>query len=308
MHLIARKTGCTFGFHLRPVGSPSEHSPLERNKRGVILGMFHAFPSMSDYEPEALIEMADRHDDGAFATLLGKCSAFTYRDGLYEVLTGLPSPNANLLFGMHVPNVVNYVREVTARLKEIQAPAHWWVGPCTTPPELTELLVEAGWSEGEGCPAMVADLANLAVCPHPQGFELREVRRDEDLAEWRRILSLNSGFWEEVGELMSPWEEKSLTFYTAFLGLEAVGTTALYIQEGVPGIYCVTVLPQFRGQGIGSLLTALPLMKCREMGFRTATLQSSKQGYSVYRRLGFREVCRLRVFEFPSSSSPVTVH
>jgi predicted GNAT family acetyltransferase len=84
--------------------------------------------------------------------------------------------------------------------------------------------------------------------------------------------------------------------YLALLNGKPVGTSQLFLSEGVAGIYNVTCLPEARGQGIGSAVTLTPLLKAREMGYRIGTLQASKLGYSVYRRLGFQDFGNLSLY------------
>ncbi len=40
--------------------------------------------------------------------------------------------------------------------------------------------------------------------------------------------------------------------------------------------------------------------EARANGYRIGTLQSSELGYPVYRRLGFRDVCRFALYLWPA--------
>lgn len=84
--------------------------------------------------------------------------------------------------------------------------------------------------------------------------------------------------------------------YLALLNGKPVGTSQLFLSEGVAGIYNVTCIPEARSQGIGSAVTLAPLLEAREMGYRIAVLQASKRGYNVYRRLGFQDFGNLSVY------------
>lgn len=84
--------------------------------------------------------------------------------------------------------------------------------------------------------------------------------------------------------------------YLALLNGKPVGTSQLFLSEGVAGIYNVTCIPEARGQGIGSAVTLAPLLEAREMGYRIAVLQASKRGYNVYRRLGFQDFGNLSLY------------
>jgi ribosomal protein S18 acetylase RimI-like enzyme len=58
-------------------------------------------------------------------------------------------------------------------------------------------------------------------------------------------------------------------------------------------------IPEAQRQGIGSLMTAVPLREARSMGYRIGVLQSTKMGLNVYRRLGFQEYCTISIYLWP---------
>ena len=64
------------------------------------------------------------------------------------------------------------------------------------------------------------------------------------------------------------------------------------------GVYFVFTVPEARGQGLGAALTLAPLREARAMGYGIGVLGSSSLGYSVYRRLGFAEYCRIGIYEW----------
>jgi GNAT superfamily N-acetyltransferase len=253
------------------------------------------FPSLADYSREELIFMADEHDDMAFAAMLSNHQEMVVEGNFYQFLTGVMNPFANMLFGMEVPQAEQRVKEVTAWLTEKEAPSFWWVGPCTQPANLEQMLQSNGWIEGSPAPAMVIELAKLSV-EVPKGLELREVRNWDELVAWQTTFSKGYELPSEVGKLIAPTIGPAMRLFMAVIDDQPVGTTGVFLHKGVPGIYCVSTIREYRGRGIGAAITALPLLEVREQGYRLGTLQASSMGHPVYKKLGFEDVCYLRVF------------
>ena len=257
-----------------------------------------SFPKLSDFDEKQLIWMADEHDDIAFATALGAHPAMKREGGFCEIITGHDDPFANMAFGMNVPDPENRVKAISDRLSSLSVPGYFWVGPCTKPANLDEILVQNGWRHIASPPAMVVDLHDLRAPQLPIGFELREVTSDDDLKIWQETVAKGFHLRPEVAQMFSSVGDPSMRYFTAFIDDQPAGTTALFIHKGVPGIYSVCTLPEFRGRGIGSALTSLPFLDARAGGCHIGTLQASKMGLPIYQRLGFQEVCKLKLFSF----------
>jgi ribosomal protein S18 acetylase RimI-like enzyme len=185
-------------------------------------------------------------------------------------------------------------------------PGSWHVGPSMRPPDLGGRLLARGFVYGGDDIGMAVDLSapreDLAV---PGDLTVERVRNERDLAAWTRTLSAGFGEGpveaEWVGEMYrrvglgdeAPWRH-----YLGRLGGEAVATSTLFLGAGVAGIYFVCTAERARRRGIGAAATLAALHDAREMGYRVGVLGSSEMGYPVYRRLGFREYCRIGLYEY----------
>ena len=59
----------------------------------------------------------------------------------------------------------------------------------------------------------------------------------------------------------------------------------------------VGTVPEARGRGLARRLLLRALYDARAAGSTVSSLQSSRLGYPVYRRLGYVELCRLGMWE-----------
>ena len=184
-------------------------------------------------------------------------------------------------------------------------PGTWHVGPSMRPADLRERLLAQGFTHVADDIGMAVPLAAMPAPPVPEGLEVSEVLTPEALAVW--IETLGRGFGEGPAEAdwvgaacarlgyggRSPWHH-----YLGRLHGRPVATATLFEAAGAAGIYFVFTLPEVRRRGIGAAITAAPLRAARRRGVRLGVLGASSMGAPVYRRLGFREHCRIGLYEW----------
>jgi ribosomal protein S18 acetylase RimI-like enzyme len=196
------------------------------------------------------------------------------------------------------------IAEVGAWFGARGLPWRWLVGPTSRPLDLGERLLRAGLElVGDGA-GMALDLGRCAPEPEPlpAGVTIETVDDLAGLAAWeelqRRALELDetrARAWRDAHDRALS-ADVPLRDWIARLDGAPVAAAALFVAGGVAGIYNVATVPEARGRGIGRAITAAALAEGVARGQRTAVLGSSEMGYPVYRRLGFREVSRLRSY------------
>jgi ribosomal protein S18 acetylase RimI-like enzyme len=149
---------------------------------------------------------------------------------------------------------------------------------------------------------MAVELAGLPrSTAHSSQLMVRSVVDLEMLAEWSQTFVQGYGIpkeWEEpfYNLIASLGLELPSRHYIAYLYGKPVATSSLFLGAGVAGIYNVCTIEEARGQGIGAIMTLTPLHQAFSMGYRLGVLQSSKLGFRVYQRLGFKTVCQMEHF------------
>ncbi|HXP87721.1 MAG TPA: GNAT family N-acetyltransferase [Bryobacteraceae bacterium] len=115
-----------------------------------------------------------------------------------------------------------------------------------------------------------------------------------------RITAVNFDIPEAIAQAVYRPERAWAGTYRGYVGFvkgRAVSIVAIVAAESVLGVYSLSTLPEFRRRGYGQALLREALSREHQhTGLEHIVLQSTDAGYSLYRRLGFREVTRFSVW------------
>jgi GNAT superfamily N-acetyltransferase len=84
-----------------------------------------------------------------------------------------------------------------------------------------------------------------------------------------------------------------------FARVDGVAAACLVTVEeaGDCGVYLVATRPVYRRQGLAGALLAQSLRDARDHGCATSSLQATRAGYPVYRRLGYADIGEISMWE-----------
>ncbi len=204
------------------------------------------------------------------------------------------------------------IESVVAHFRRTSRAFTWHVGPSTVPADLGDRLVAHGLSLSEDEPGMAVDLHRIrADTPVLPGLTIQPVRDERELGEWVSVwlfpvpvterqpgfdVLLKRGIGDE-----HPWR-----LYLGRMEGIPVATAELFVAGRSVSVQYVVTLPEFRRRGIGATMTRRLLQDARVLGLDLAVLTASPDGVGIYRRIGFREYCRFRRYEWePNRPEPV---
>ncbi|NMC52698.1 MAG: GNAT family N-acetyltransferase [Chloroflexi bacterium] len=176
----------------------------------------------------------------------------------------------------------------------------WWPAVHSQTLELQTALLAAGFQTGYSAAWMAADVSIVpdSWVAWPQGCSLQTSRgpNPPDAEAWAEAYlcgydhpeTIRDGVRLFVADLFA-CEDPGLHLFAVASERQTIATGLLYCFEETAGLYSITVHPEWRGKGLGTRLTQSLLQFARQAGCKTAILQSSLAGQSVYLRLGFTQ-------------------
>ena len=184
-----------------------------------------------------------------------------------------------------------------ARAASRQVPMAWWLSPSEPVLEMGQHLEDKGFFHAASLTALAAELATLdEQATSPEGLTIRKVSSSADLETWCLIMTEVSEFpdfvqtaWLEMYQGMDITNDQQWHLYLGSVDGTPVSTSALFLGAGVAGIHGVTTIPEYRGRGIGGVMTHKPLLDARSQGYGVGVLYSSEMALGIYQKLGFQE-------------------
>lgn len=251
-------------------------------------------------DPE-LGRVIDRHREEWFAVHAGAPGVEVYRDSdlTWKIENGSVWANAGTALRFSARNVDRRLDSVLARFAKHGRGAGFWIDIDATPSDLEDRLKRRGFRCRKHFPGMSCDLTKLPKIAVPQGII---INRTTDYSIYSQYPHPVLG---SITTAIRRHQLKRLQHLTSTLPLQVfdfvaledekrpVGGCTLFLSKWAAGIHDVGVLETERGKGIGSALVSQVLEFARSYDKSHAVLLSTGMGFTMYQRLGFREVCRI---------------
>jgi GNAT superfamily N-acetyltransferase len=170
----------------------------------------------------------------------------------------------------------------------------WTVWAPETDDRARAALADAGHVLDASPQAMAASLEEVDCAAGAEGLDWE---RADDMADMGAILE--SAFHlpgEPIGEVLEGVKEAG-HLYVARVDGRPAGCVGAVDVDGDAGIYWVGTLPEARGRGVASGLMRQAVLDARQRGCATTSLQATAMGRPVYRRLGYRELGAIEMWE-----------
>ncbi len=234
----------------------------------------------------------------------------TYFAGKIPSMQLLDEPDVTVVRS-HIPDdMFNYVlaahftpENTSARIDQVIwlfkkqcLPFSWWIGPSDTPVLLAEALLMHGLAFKEKDVGMSLDLGTFTPqAKSPLHFE--RVGSPKTMQDFGSIIQAVGGHPDAYECIykhipMTILDEAApIEMHIAYLDSKPTVTGMLVLDGAIAGVYYVATLPHQRGKGYGTAMMEHLLKGAKKKGYVLAGLEASHEGLSLYKRLGFKEIC-----------------
>ncbi len=203
-------------------------------------------------------------------------------------------------------NVAQRFRFAAGELDEVRGEIHgllrererasctWEVGTHATPAGLVERLLGLGLVDDEPTPLAVGMVLTEPPAAALAEIEVRQVVSDDEYLASRQIAAV--GFGHRVPKDVQPYEpDPSNPIYLAYLDGQPVARASSSLGETGVSLFGGATLPEARSRGAYRALVAARWADAVERGTPLLVTQASPYSRPILARLGFREVCEIRI-------------
>jgi GNAT superfamily N-acetyltransferase len=229
-------------------------------------------------------------------------------DGALAIYSGLDYGVFNIaLLEGNPPEGMDEFTERLARCARYYAPRtmRWSFWLCedsldfSTRRRARSLLMDRDLRPISQAPGMLAETLTPPIRPLPK-IECVPVSDRSTRQAFGALTSVSFDIPMGIAKAVYEPERAWLGDYRGFVGLAGGRPVAIVAIVATPealGIYSLSTLPECRRLGYGeALLRAAVALEHERTGTQRIALQSTDAGYSLYRRLGFKEVAKFSVY------------
>ena len=169
----------------------------------------------------------------------------------------------------------------------------WEVGTHARPTCLIERLHELGLVDDEPTSLAIGMVLSKAPAEGPSEVEGRRVATDDEFYEAERIAAI--AFGGELPTRRSYEPDQNNVIYLAYAGGKPVARASAAFGERGATLFGGSTLPEARGRGAYRALVAARWDDAVARGTPALVTQAGPMSRPILGRLGFREVCEIRI-------------
>jgi hypothetical protein len=202
-------------------------------------------------------------------------------------------------------NVAQRFRFEDGELEDVRAEIHghlrergrtscsWEVGTHARPSDLVDRLHALGLVDDEPTALAIGMVLSEPPAGESRGVEVRRVETDDEFFEAERIAAIAFGGKPPTRRPYAP--DPNNAIYLAYTDGKPIARASAAFGERGATLFGGSTLPEARGRGAYRALVAARWEDAVARGTPVLVTQAGPMSRPILRRLGFREVCEIRI-------------
>lgn len=213
-------------------------------------------------------------------------------DGAFAFVTGVPSPFLNVVIDTRHNRYTSdeLLKNFNYLFEKYNMSWVWFINPASYENDLESL----GFKLIEEAPAMYFDLEKKLPDLVTQDLKIQELDRADDLKLW--INPIKEAYEapqedDSFRKLNFDILQKGSTQFKHFIAIhenEVVGAGTLFCTNESVMLHHLATKKAYLRRGIGTALTIFMMNRAKKLGFKHCFLDSSEDGFNMYKKLGFK--------------------
>lgn len=228
------------------------------------------------------------------------------------IFSKIPHPIFNCVIDVHATDltVKETIQTVTADYEKNNISHGWWLSERSTPMDLGQHLLRAGFQLGPQYQGMHANLKKIHLdLKHGSPISIKRISHISDLDHW--ITPIQEGFafsnlvatafLETFKDLFV--RDSRLIHYLAFYDNQLAGSLTLFLDEDSAGLYNGAVLPPFRNKSVMKSLVYCIFQDIKNEGLEDIVVQVNEASHPMASQAGFKEYLNFQSYLSPETMS-----
>lgn len=228
---------------------------------------------------------------------LGKARDMEIHTGDIEYVMSKSRRGPERVFNVRLPSETadQLINEIITNIKDGVIPDSFLITPNTTPDNLTEILVQKGFSIDTSGLCMAMDLADLQCFQYnSEIIQVSIVEDIDDLRKWTDIINIALCGCEIMSfeQFYDIYCHDNTQFFLALYDGIPAAVSMTIIEDDIATLEFVATLKEYRNKGLGTLVAASALEYLQKNSIKTVSLRAEPNAINLYKKLGFKEFCK----------------
>jgi GrpB-like predicted nucleotidyltransferase (UPF0157 family)/predicted acetyltransferase len=188
----------------------------------------------------------------------------------------------------------NKIAEIIEYFSKKNLPFSWWINSSDKPQELAKILEMHHYKNVENNMGMYFDLDTCDAKISPTSrLEIVRAMDKKTVEDFALVLAHHKPSFKQYFAWVAPilTEEDPIEYYVGYVHGKPVVRSLSCYYSGVVGFYWLSTIPEDRNKGYATAMHYFQLQQAKQRGYHIAVLQASKETYSFYAKLKYKNLC-----------------